>query len=80
MLISAGVVRAPRGPRRCGTCGRPATGPVLRLYGAAHEGDPPYVLWVHPGCIDAGWAKQEPRLRAALAAAATPAPRGDPAP
>ena len=55
MLISAKVVKRPRNPWRCCSCerffmsrlyrpGERLTGPKVRFYGAAHQGDPPYVL------------------------------------
>lgn len=61
-LIAATLIRKPRVPRECATCGRMTDGPVLRLYGAAHRGDPPYVLWVSPSCNQ--W--QHPKITKAL--------------
>ena len=39
------------------------TGPQIRLYGAAHKTDPPYVMYVHPQCVD---ATGEPKINKAL--------------
>ena len=48
MIISAKLIKNPRNERDCDNCGRAITGSHLRLYGSAHTGDKPYVLFVHP--------------------------------
>lgn len=51
MLISARVTWQPKKGRYCDECGRRIYGAHIRLYGAAHCGDPPYNLYSHPGCF-----------------------------
>lgn len=65
--ISATVVNQPRKVRVCDNpgCAR-QMGPHVRLYGAAHEGDPKYVLRICPWCAV---RSQDPKVQAALAAA-----------
>lgn len=49
-VISATPVRRPRKPHTCEACRRPIVGKHVRLYGHAHETDPPYTIRLHPGC------------------------------
>ena len=48
MIISAKLIRNPRKPRHCESCHQQIDGPILRLYGYACDGDPPYVIYLHP--------------------------------
>ena len=48
MIISAKVIKNPRVKRRCERCLEFIEGSQLRLYGAAHDGEPLYVIFVHP--------------------------------
>lgn len=50
MLISASIIKKPRKSRKCDECGKPMTGPTLRLYGAGSSFDPPYAMYLHPEC------------------------------
>ena len=51
MIISAKIVK-PRRFRTCETCGGMVVTRALRLFGAAHEGDKPHVIWLHPECTE----------------------------
>ncbi len=66
MLISAKAIRKPRTFVLCDQCGESIYGPHLRLYGAAHEGDRPYVIRLHPDCTQ--W--EDPKILAAKLARA----------
>lgn len=50
MIISAKLIKKSRVLRRCESCSRKIEpgSQVLRLYGMAHKGDFPYVIYVHP--------------------------------
>lgn len=61
-LISAKLIGKPRRVRNCAQCGEPISGKTLRLYGAAHTGDKPYALYLHPACTE--W--QHPKIERAL--------------
>ena len=52
MLISAEVIKNPKTYQYCATCNMTLIKgePRLRLYGAAHRGDPPYVIYSHFAC------------------------------
>jgi len=52
MIISARIVKPGAKARRCEHCGAAIYGNALWLYGAAHHGDKPYVIWIHPECTD----------------------------
>jgi hypothetical protein len=52
MIISAKIIKNPRKIRDCASCNKAILGEQLRLYGAAHTCDQPYVLYVHPNCIE----------------------------
>ena len=52
MIISASVILKPRVIRRCESCRKEIAGPTLRLYGSAHRGDSPYVIYLHPECTE----------------------------
>lgn len=52
MIISAKIIRSPRKLRGCNTCHRAMHEAQVRLYGAAHESDPPYVIYE---CISCAW-------------------------
>jgi len=53
MIISARIIRKPRKIRKCDQCGGLITSQVLRLFGCAETGDPPYVLYLHPfACVE----------------------------
>jgi len=62
MIISATIIHHPRVARRCDSCGEPLT-KTVRLYGYAHHGDEPYVLYLDEGC-----AKLDPEVKRKLAA------------
>lgn len=51
MIISAKIIRKPRKTRHCSHCLKPIKWQAMRLYGAAHAGDKPYVLWLHSDCV-----------------------------
>lgn len=68
-VISATPIRHPRRSYRCETCAKPIEGAHLRLYGMAHEGDPPYVIRLHSGCA----YPTDPKTGKALAALEIPA-------
>ncbi len=51
MIISAKAIRKSRVFHPCEVCQVPIEGGKIRLYGAASEGDPPSVLYVHPFCV-----------------------------
>lgn len=68
MLISATAVRAPRLEHVCCECRKRISGPHLRMYGAADEADPPFVLRVHAECST--W--DHPKVLAAKAALSAP--------
>lgn len=64
MIISAKVIQKPRVPRKCWRCEQEMfNGPILRLYGAALAGDPPYVVYEHPDCVP---DLSEPKIAAAM--------------
>lgn len=68
MIISAKLIKKSRVLRRCEECGKkmePGSS-VLRLYGAGMEGDPPYVIYVHPEACRYG-NRTDPKIVAALA-------------
>lgn len=62
MIISAVLVKKPRRLRTCDLCWQTISGPVLRLYGAAQQGDKPYVLFLHPDCC----GEKHPKIEKAL--------------
>ena len=63
MIISARLILKPRADyHRCGQCRYSISGPKLRLFGYAETGDPPYVIYVHPGHT---W-DPDPKITAAL--------------
>ena len=66
MLISAKIIKNPHKRWTCDECEHLIIGPVLRLYGAAHSGEKPYVLRLHPDCIHVDWKKREPKLVVAM--------------
>lgn len=49
--ISANIILRPRKRRICPTCSKPIIGKTARLYGNAHQGDPPWVIYLHPECV-----------------------------
>jgi hypothetical protein len=64
MIISASIIWKPRKKWHCDECGKDQIeGPAVRLYGAAHHGDPPYIIKLHPMCINPHWANREPKLK-----------------
>ena len=64
MVISASIIWKPRKEWHCDECGRDQIeGPAVRLYGAAHLVDPPYVIKLHPKCVDTNWSNREPKLK-----------------
>lgn len=52
MIIAASIIKKARKQRRCEFCNRFIEGPTLRMYGYGVFGDPPYAIYVHPGCTD----------------------------
>jgi hypothetical protein len=52
MIISANIIRKPRKKRRCEFCHKEIIGTTLRLYGCACQGDPKYVVYLHPDCTE----------------------------
>jgi hypothetical protein len=77
MLISARRVRL-RKERRCEKCAKliPVGESAVRLYGAAHTGDPPYEIRLHLGCIDPAWARTEPKVARLLEGLSAPSREG----
>jgi hypothetical protein len=49
--ISAKIIKHPRKQRDCDTCLKPIIGETARLYGCGMEGDPLYVMYLHPACV-----------------------------
>ena len=49
--ISARIIKHPRTDRVCPICYKHIVGETARLYGSAEQGDPLYVLYLHPGCV-----------------------------
>jgi hypothetical protein len=78
MIISAKLIRSPRKRRRCDDCRTPMQSSHLRLYGYGCEGDPPYVIYIHPECLHPSQLKGDTtearRLRKALENAKTESP------
>lgn len=50
MIVSAKYIFRPRVVRICAVCEQKIDGMQIRLYGAAHRGDPLYVVYTHPSC------------------------------
>lgn len=51
-LISVKVIKKPRLNNWCDDCRKVKAGPMLRLYGSAYRGDPPYALYQCPECAE----------------------------
>jgi hypothetical protein len=49
--ISAKIIKHPRKQRDCDICLKPIIGETARLYGCGMEGDPLYVMYLHPACV-----------------------------
>jgi len=49
--ISASIIKHPRKVRVCPICYKPIVGETARLYGNGCQGDPMFVLHLHPGCV-----------------------------
>lgn len=49
--ISASIIKHPRRDRVCPICYEHIKGETARLYGNAEQGDPLYVLYLHPACV-----------------------------
>jgi hypothetical protein len=52
MIISAILIKNSRMIRYCEHCNKRIEGETLRLYGAGLNGDPPYVIYLHPNCTE----------------------------
>jgi len=50
MIISASIVVMGRRLYKCETCGKTIFASHVRLYGSAEQGDPPFVVRIHPEC------------------------------
>lgn len=69
MVISAKLIKKPRKTRYCDDCNILIETSVLRLYGYGCDGDPPYVLYLHPKEPCMG---RDPKITKALEAANKP--------
>lgn len=65
MIISATPVKRPRRLRWCATCNLPTRMYCVRLYGAAHRGDPPYVIYQCLECAERS-AKDDIKVQRAV--------------
>lgn len=52
-MISATVIQKTRSDKWCEFCQKKIQigGSAIRCYGAGAEGDPPYVVFLHPECL-----------------------------
>jgi len=68
MIISAKLIKKSRTLRKCEECGDQIEvgSSLLRLYGMATDGDPPYVIFIHPEGCKYG-VRTDPKILAALA-------------
>ena len=66
MLISAKLIKKPRKKRYCESCEKLMYGEQLRLYGAAFESDPPYVIYLHSECVGSNGRSGEAKINKAL--------------
>jgi hypothetical protein len=66
MLISAKLIKKPRQKRYCASCEKIMYGAQLRLYGAAFESDPPYVIYLHGECVGFNDRSGEAKIKKAL--------------
>jgi len=65
MIISAKVIKKPRTKRLCSSGGDEIDGSHVRLYGAAHKGDKPYVIYE---CVRCARRAKDIKIREALSA------------
>ena len=68
MIISAKLIKKSKTLRKCEECGHylePGSS-ILRLYGMAEQGDPPYVIFLHPCGCKYG-ARTDPKILVAVA-------------
>jgi hypothetical protein len=66
MLISAKLIKNPKIRRICSSCEIYIYGEQLRLYGAAHSGDPPYTTYVHKECVGFSGKRDQKKIEDAL--------------
>lgn len=76
MIISAKLIKKSRVLRKCEECGNTIELglSVLRLYGMGTDGDPPYVIFIHPEACKYG-VRTDPKIVAALSLTPNPTPK-----